>query len=390
MLTNGLVGAATNYFPANALTRNAMSVILNRFMGSMLAQPAAPVCSAAPFTDVPAADSSCAAIQRRKAMGLSRVLTTSTTFTPSKAMARAEVVTLLYQLSHRVRVATYNVRLSCVEDDLKVAGRPWQDRSAQVAQTILAAAPDVIGLQEASGVRYALDKTAAGTTSPVVSKCADVGNTGAATQLGDLIAQLASGGYTKISEKGGVAILIKNATVANVQAATPVPIQSQYLLSARLKLKMTGTQFTFATTHLLYEAAAAKEATAHDCNLAATQQTQLIQTTLKTTTGPMVLAGDFNSPFSGTCTSHAKITTTAHNVGIPLTDAQTRSASGAVGGDKGTTNGWGVPGSTANKYDRIFVSGSMPVLTWVNVVPTKTGPPYTSDHDLVYSDTLLP
>jgi len=294
-----------------------------------------------------------------------------------------------------LRVATFNIRLSCLPADTQT--RSWAIRATNVINEIKKANPDVIGIQEASNNRTAEDKGLMPQANHDDPKC--VVGIGESSQLTDFASRLAKIGYHEAPAEGGERIsdhIFYNGSTVEA-TTTPAVLYAlhggdAYLTVATLKMKNPESHnFAFATTHLIDPGQTPDPSDVTDCNSTITLETQEAMGLLNSyyRSDPVIFAGDFNSPQTGTCTSYAKVTTGNNHTVRALYDAQIHSL--AVNDNYQTTNGWKAPviSHTAldYRYDRIFVSDDITVASWVNQLPTVIG--QTSDHNLIYADVFI-
>jgi len=414
---NNLIADASAYDPTANTTRGAMATFLYRFMINLRQDALAVTCDSS-YSDVPNANVHCKGIQWLKNTDLAAGLATknatgnSYSYSPEKAITRGEAVDLLYRLNHQVRVATYNVRRACIQEDIDY-NRSWQQRLDNVASGIRNASPDVVGLQEASDVKAAKDNVGNANTCIKVAK-QDAQSTSLINKLSSDYVEVGTG-------IGGLHIFIKTSSIVQVGnlvtkdlldadtyesglycAKSDGLCGDQYLLIASLKMKYSGRQFTAAVTHLLASGYDANYGSGHECNSIVTQQAQQAVAFLKPYNGSVFFFGDFNNPYTtGICTPHAKAIT-GNNGSTPVfSEARemmpvtidnkyvNESDKYATTLSKDKNGQWLLPTVKADptvKYDRIYVRGAS-VISWVNQV--QLAEPLASDHSLVYTTTLL-
>ncbi|MFT4108946.1 endonuclease/exonuclease/phosphatase family protein [Propionicimonas sp.] len=175
--------------------------------------------------------------------------------------------------SPAIRVLSYNV------NKVSNAGHPWEQRRDAVAANILAQAPDVVGLQEASPL------TVVGADATPV------------TQYDDLLQRLGSP-YELATRKGssGTKLAYNASRLSVVDASatslTTLGTATRYAVWAIFKDKQTGGKFFVLNTHLEPGSSSVAE-----YNVArATQAEEVLKLIADHSEGlPVVLQGDFNS-----------------------------------------------------------------------------------------------
>jgi endonuclease/exonuclease/phosphatase family metal-dependent hydrolase len=393
------------FYPSNPLGRGAMASLVFR-LATQVAGAAAPSPCVSRFRDVPRDHPHLCGTAWLQETTIASTITQGDRYRPSQPITRGEAAAVMYAFAdwwHRqVRIATYNIRQACVAEDM-AQGLSWQERAKTVAATILAAAPDVLAVQEASTARWASDKSTGGDAAGRAAFCERGANDNhPVSQYVDLVSRLP--GYQDVGAgSGGVHILVKRASVAVLDAqvlavshnstAQPAPTD-RTLVVAHLALVSSGAQFAVATTHLLSDAQDPNYEEGHNCNSAATQETRDIVHQLEAYQDlPLYLMGDFNNPFTGTCTPYEVITTGDGGAVRPLVDAQRAVIeSGHTTNGKRQTINYGfnlerwADTSTTDKHDRIYADAAITVLAWVNTTPKAA----SSDHNLVWAATLLP
>ena len=361
-------GAGGAFNPSSALTRGAFATFLARYVDGVMGQPAVASCASTdkPFDDVPSSNTHCRGIKWFKATGLASMFTSTKLFSPDAAVTRGEAIEVLYRLAH-VQASTYNVRKADHPSDQTTAAKLWANRVPNVVNEIVAAHPDVIGIQEA------INKSHAG-----------------AIQFQDLLTKLNARGVTYadaglVSGDGMAHILYNTATIT--KAPTPnasatnlttygCPETGRALLQIDLVDRFTGRSFTFATTHLCADQRSGTSSVKY-------QEAVAIGGALRNTL-PTILVGDFNhDPTLGAYDPYSYLTTGSIAKG-KLSDAVRVSTSGASNTRPPTWNNWGTGQSS---YDSIFLraagSRSIRVDSWFNKAPKYVTTNLASDHCLL-------
>jgi len=277
----------------------------------------------------------------------------------------------------RIKLVSYNVH--------KVTGTPsWATRRKPVADNILAQAPDVVALQEATPEKY---------------------NGG--TQYDDLVGLLGSK-YELVTRTGSSGTkLVYNKDRLTVQstgvkALTTLGSATRYAVWAILEDKKSGGQFFVIDTHL--EPGSNSDATYNNARIKQAKEVlKLIDDNAEEL--PVVIAGDMNSSRVATPTNGQYETFTGAGYIDPIDNASSTWAAGhrataqhILDGEYNSFNNYEAKARRTayplgTNADYVYTSPGITVATWRTVVNVGTDGKFVgtipSDHNLIAMDLYM-